>query len=189
MTLRRYPAVSLFYSPLRSSAVLKTSQQVVLEDVEPTTVAIFIDWLYTQQLPKPVWSEHSNAMAWNNRFNCFPRHIDIASLSVFADRFLVKGLTAEISKIMKVDITCPTPETIEFAHNNLPGDHEFLGHLANCFVVHWMDKENLDIKEIENFPKLFLCQVIAKFAGDNSKLVKEFNDFSGGTSEDDLQES
>lgn len=105
-----------------------------------------------------------------------------------ADRFLVKGLTAEVPKIMKVDVSCPTPDIIEFAYDNLPEDHEFLSHLANCFVIHRLNsgKEELDIKKIENLPILFLCQVIAKGTGNTSKLVRDFRNYPSGTWEDDL---
>ena len=160
----------------------------MLPDIDPTTMAIFIDWLYNQEFPYSRTSDSDTLELWKKRYNLskVPDWLDFARIWVLADRFLVHELqTYHDEDSWLVWNSRPTLEAIEYAYNNLPEHHVFLDIMVARYTTNRPDDpmDALDIKQMEQFPKKFLCQVINILAEDGLKLLEDYHALKAPSSE------
>lgn len=146
--------------------------------MEPCIFEPFLEWLYTQRLPK--------TNAWRKKYNIpedcsIGRHL--ASLYLFADRFLVPVLKKLVFKIT-VDFTneqivtdLPSYDTMASVFDSLAEDDAYLQLLVDIYCHRWtaeVHKEKLSRnQDINQLPTSFFLQVMGTYAKMNAGKDKK----------------
>ena len=136
---------------------------VHLEDVEAGVFEVFLEWLYTQKLPRNM-AHIQTAEA----------EIKVVKLYTLADRLLVPDLERTLIDVVFSDKPSPLYESIFFAFTHLPVGNPLLQLLVDKHCARW-EPELDEEKETElrrDLPSDFLLGVMDRF----SKVVKELRD-------------
>lgn len=137
---------------------------VVLEnDVEPSTFNLFVEWLYTQELPamSPDWRRIADPL---HPYSVSAKMLRL-KLYVFADRFVVPRLREQLNRaiVNDYDSDCPALEeykTITYAFHNLPPTDPILDLIVDRYFMVWrLDlDEGEDEEAYETLPHEFLLR-------------------------------
>ncbi|KAF1928705.1 uncharacterized protein M421DRAFT_5155 [Didymella exigua CBS 183.55] len=143
----------------------EASEHVVVlgSDIEPCIFNLFVEWLYTQQLPtlSPDWRRIADPL---HPYSISAKMLRI-KLYVFADRFIVPKLREQLNRaiVNDYDSDCPALEeyeTVTYAFNNLPPTDPLLDLIVDRYFMVW----RLDLDEGEeedaynNLPHEFLLR-------------------------------
>jgi hypothetical protein len=132
-------------------------------DIEPGILNIFVNWLYTQQLP------HEAEMLSVAEVEGNPPPYETVSLLLakavaFSDRFMAPKFYEDVSfqSIRRLQYGRPDYATIIFAFDNLPSNAPLLGHMV---FAHCCDRNSLDELDSEKalksqLPRDFLLRVM-----------------------------
>ncbi|KAI4960045.1 hypothetical protein J4E86_001664 [Alternaria arbusti] len=110
---------------------------VSLDDIEPGVFNLFLEWMYTQQVPV-IWADYSRIM---NR-SVTPLDICKIKLYVFADRFAVPVLRTAMNRQIVQDSDAGPPvelgyKSIIYAFENLPPSDPLLDLFVDRHYVEW----------------------------------------------------
>lgn len=141
-----------------------SDRTVVLgSDVEPSTFNLFVEWLYTQTLPamSPDWRRIADPL---HPYSVSAKMLRL-KLYVFADRFVVPALRAQLNRaiVNDYDSDCPALEeyeTITYAFHNLPSTDPILDLMVDRYFMVWrLDlDEGEDEEAYETLPHDFLLR-------------------------------
>ncbi|KAL6706150.1 hypothetical protein ACN47E_006066 [Coniothyrium glycines] len=154
---RVHKAFLVYYSEYFSSALSDrwrevNDKEISLKDVEVPIFNLFVEWLYTQKLPI-----ENDPLAWQTTAGipgAWWEDPTILKLKfyVFADRFIVRNLSAELNRRIVNEHSSrafpghPGHEEIIYAFNNLPETDPLLDFYADILFYVW----NLDMDQLHN---------------------------------------
>ncbi|KAF1955468.1 hypothetical protein CC80DRAFT_415410, partial [Byssothecium circinans] len=121
------------------------NKAVVLEDVDTGVFGIFIDWLYTQRLPKPSacivpWWEAKHADVNKDGLHVV---LPLAKAYALGDRIMAPVFRRAVNSQFITNCedrllhTCSVYEVAIWAFNNIPADRPILQFLADFHCKRW----------------------------------------------------
>ncbi|CAN9264260.1 unnamed protein product [Alternaria alternata] len=143
---------------IHQSTSLQTEDKIIrLTDIEPAIFGLFIEWLYTQNLP--------NLITLNaNKIDLSSRLWKI-KLYVFADRFAVSRLRTALNlEIVKLTMPLHTSiwdyASIVYAFASLPSTDPLLDFFVDLHYAYWDDTgdESQDKDRFDELPREFLLR-------------------------------
>lgn len=149
---------SEYFSKALNGAWKEAKDKIIrLTDIEPAIFGLFIEWLYTQNLP--------------NLITLDANKIDLSSrlwkikLYVFADRFAVSRLRTALNlEIVKLTMPLHTSiwdyASIVYAFANLPSTDPLLDFFVDLHYAYWDDTgdESQDKDRFDELPREFLLR-------------------------------
>jgi hypothetical protein len=152
---------------------------IELPDIEPRVFDIFIDWLYTQKLPKRSreWVTPTAEIEAGSHNHSRVVERLMMEVYVFADRFLVPQLKVALFRFFanfcNNDAIPPYYEAIIYAFDNLPSTSPMLTLLVKLHCAYWTDSsDTTDNGELElrhELPQDFFLRGMAQFAKGRDK--------------------
>ncbi|KAH8625825.1 hypothetical protein IG631_19704 [Alternaria alternata] len=164
---------SEYFSKALNGAWKEAKDKIIrLTDIEPAIFGLFIEWLYTQNLP--------NLITLNaNKIDLSSRLWKI-KLYVFADRFAVSRLRTALNlEIVKLTMPLHTSiwdyASIVYAFANLPSTDPLLDFFVDLYYAYWDDTgdESQDKDRFEELPREFLLRFF-KRVGTERYFKKRF---------------
>jgi len=124
---------------------------VRLVDIDPDVFSLFIEWLYTQNMP-------SDEVLWANKFDPDDNMWKI-QLYVFADRFAVLSLRTSLNRKISLEDFWPHAAII-YAFDNLPPTNPILDLFVDLHYATWTSPKrvHMDPVTMHNLPKDFLMR-------------------------------
>lgn len=119
---------------------------MILDDVEPCIVEIFLAWLYLQKFPDLVNYDERRMFTHKTDYNLWDLAI---KLCVFADRFMVPEFTWTVHGLAQEltdDGWWLTHDNINYAFDNLPDDSKVLDYIADSYHAMWISKRESDFE-------------------------------------------
>ncbi|KAF2642414.1 hypothetical protein P280DRAFT_264615 [Massarina eburnea CBS 473.64] len=126
-----------FNTALQGSWKEAEEQSIALEDVESTTFTLFVEWLYTQHLPKATmeWYDISGVEPPDENYNYYVTSaLMMVQLYCLADRFMVPKLCKELNRVIITEglETCwLDPDVLTYAYDFLPEWDPVLSYLVD----------------------------------------------------------
>ncbi|RYN51240.1 hypothetical protein AA0114_g5620 [Alternaria tenuissima] len=149
---------SEYFSKALNGAWKEAKDKIIrLTDIEPAIFGLFIEWLYTQNLP--------NLITLNaNKIDLSSRLWKI-KLYIFADRFAVSRLRTALNlEIVKLTMPLHTSiwdyASIVYAFANLPSTDPLLDFFVDFHYAYWDDTgdESQDKDRFDELPREFLLR-------------------------------
>ncbi|KAI4629163.1 uncharacterized protein J4E87_003424 [Alternaria ethzedia] len=137
---------------------------VTLVDVEPAIFNLFVEWLYTQQLPSSR-SDYRRVADAN-----FSEDVCKIRLYVFADRFAVPALRTAMNRqiVGERDVTsglCWGVTQIAYAFDNLPTSDPVLDFLVDQYYTEWGGHSTF----AEGLPQEFLLRFFRRVGSERAQ--------------------
>jgi hypothetical protein len=144
-------------------------RMISLDDIEPGVFNLFINWLYTQNLPadSSEWFEAGGMKDTPPRDQWINRDMLRLKLYVFADRFLIPTLRKQLSLQIANDtnISCsPHPEVLLFAAENIPENDSIYDFFVDTTSRHFdHDADGEDNKQLwDSLPPGFVLRCLKR---------------------------
>ena len=152
---------------------------IELPDIEPRVFDVFIDWLYTQKLPKRSreWVTPTAEIEAGSHNHSRVVERLMMEVYVFADRFLVPQLKAALFRFFanfcNNDGIPPYYEAIIYAFDNLPSTSPMLNLLVKLHCAYWTESsdtsDNGELELRHELPHDFFLRGMAQFAKGRDK--------------------
>jgi hypothetical protein len=134
----------------------ESDESVLLEDVSPRVFNLFVNYLYTGNLPK-------DGVEWDQESH---RLVQACALGdrLLAPQFRALANNSYVNNTIRSrDI--PFYADVIFAYDNLPATHPLLSFLVDAHCAHWSASgdEQEDCQHREQLPKEFLVRVMLRY--------------------------
>ncbi|KAF2117804.1 hypothetical protein BDV96DRAFT_597678 [Lophiotrema nucula] len=157
-------------------------RKIALPDVEPTVFNIFVNWLYTQAMPKSrsAWFRVSE-LSWNPYETTKDLDLLMIKAYIFGDRFATPRFSQLVLDQFASHNICngdtPWYSNIIYAYDNLSASNVMLKLLVDLHSHFW-DVDHDDEKEPDGIqdqlPRAFLLSVMRK----QTKMISDLEDKS-----------
>lgn len=155
-----------FNNALNGSWEEAEDRAITLHDIEPGIFNVFVDWLYSQNLP-------ATDEDWSVVTETKPlRDLNMVKVCVFGDRFMVPKLLQDANNHY-IDARIwhkrpPRYNTVIYAFNNLRTDIRLLKFLVDTHCAFW-ERDHDDLDEAEKaqqsqLPNDFLVRVMYRYS-------------------------
>lgn len=158
----------------------EAEEGVVLDDVEVGVFNIFVDWLYTQTIPRQTeeWARISGMIDPTDKHAGWKVDLHRLKACVFGDRFFAPNFHDAVHNLFVDELVAQKGgawyEYVIFAFTNLPEDNEILKLLVDKQCASWSPSQddNNDEKSLHpQLPHSFLLRYMLSHAEVRSNLV------------------